>query len=125
MNETDKKLTRAIHEYAAQNDYSSIWDGFLEAALFTGDPCVSSGEYLVDENDIESMEPESTFETYLKVVRFCRLAERLTDVNLIEKAIESGWDNEGFGRDLFYTACGHGVGFWDRDWETFQLIGKT
>lgn len=88
--------------------------GYLEAALFTatdddGEPLDRRGYTIYD------FAPEAVNTAKGDIAFYREAAGDFLD----EAMVETGNGEEEFGRDLWFTANGHGVGFWDGDWYGF------
>lgn len=91
-------------------DLDRFTQAYLEAAFFT------------DEDRLKEEAVESGFDPKEHDFEWSQEALERAQKDCQEfqaqnaEAIESG-DTEEAGRDFWYTRGGHGVGFWDGDWE--------
>jgi hypothetical protein len=92
--------------YFSPENIEVIANGFIEAAIFAEAPECTSGI------DWEIANRAS-------VVKYCRAfvdAYPLTSKEVWDRYPGDLDESLGrFGNDLFFTAAGHGVGFWDRE----------
>jgi hypothetical protein len=107
---------------------AAFTQGYVEAMLFTETiDSVSMVEWTDPENqdDIQEGRVSGTIpgdsgwgdihpDTFDQIQRDCMEFERQAFDLLIE-VHKLGYDREQAGRDFWFTRCGHGVGFWDRD----------
>lgn len=99
--------------------------GYVECLFFTEEsPSIYTEEFealIAAEKEI----PEGSFpadcttddlsdEAWAAIERDCAEFQKAA-APVLEKAYETGYDEEQAGRDFWFTRNGHGVGFWDRD----------
>lgn len=85
--------------------------GYIEALFFTNasdpdDGLLSSATFA-----------DLAAETLTRIVRDCAAFQEAHRADLdegIDTGRINGYDDAAAGRDLWFTRCGHGVGFWDR-----------
>jgi hypothetical protein len=109
-------------------DLSDIAQGFVEALFFISVGNVSANEFFsakfqerLTEGNINGSTPDCSGVRHVDqasletVAKFCaNFAERAG--SLINAACQrNGYDERRIGNDLYYTYCGHGVGFYDRE----------
>ncbi len=82
-------------------------DSFIAAAMFTTDPDLGSGEYAAHTDGVQ---PDFRVMAVKMVLDF----ETAFEADIEELCQE---DLEHIGRDIWYTSAGHGIGFWDGDWD--------
>lgn len=91
---------------------SDFLSGYLEAMVFcgidVGDP---SGEGS-NEFNVEDISPELMKQAISDCEAFQETAGELLAAAY---AKNPSYNEEQAGRDFWFTRCGHGVGFWDRD----------
>ncbi len=98
-------------QYHEQDEFTQ---GAIQAAFFTCDPFVSSGEYVLDPTttwDLLSAEDQHRFVDACAHFQTVALEGRLDRIRAITEN-----SPEKAGRDYHYTSQGHGCGFWDGDW---------
>jgi len=92
------------------SDLSDFAQGYIEALFFT---------WPDDEGDFIGGITSPAFgdlasETLRTIVADCETFERENAATL-ESAYARDYDASQAGRDFWFTRCGHGVGFWDRE----------
>jgi len=81
-------------------------DGYFEALAFTN--------FGPDDGELEDKSvSDLSFELYHSSLDDCRAFRAKADA-LLSEAYERDYDEAQAGRDFWFTRCGHGVGFWDR-----------
>lgn len=90
--------------------------GAIEAAFFTCDPFLASGEYVLDWSATWNRLSE---EDRARFIGACEAFEKRYGRALSAICERTGNDMETAGRDYHYTSQGHGCGFWDGDWGKF------
>lgn len=97
--------------------------GAIEAAFFTCDPFISSGEYEMDwSNWNDRLSPADR----ARFVQACQAFQDRYPALLARACEATGNDLQHAGRDYHYSSAGHGCGFWDGDWKgTVTLAGQT
>ena len=96
----------AEHPFYALNEFAK---GYVEAMFFTNCDCGDDNEHLANELGTEAL----TVESVAKISAYCAAFER-DAAALLEQAYQGDYSEEQAGRDLWFTAQGHGVGFWGR-----------
>lgn len=101
--------------------------GFIEAMYFCEQSCFDSEEWFspetqraIEEGQSDGTIPsDATFdqlhaESLALIVRFCEGFQTINSELLALAYDRDGYDETQAGRDLYYTHCGAGVGYWDR-----------
>lgn len=89
------------------DDLDAFTRGYIEAALFTN--CHADNPEL-DGKGLDDF----ALETLIRVKLDCEMFQHLAR-HALASAYEQDKTPEQAGRDFWYTRCGHGVGFWERD----------
>ena len=113
---------------SAFNALDGFTRGYIEAMFFTDEEqlCEESGRDMPDVAvDLDTM--ESRFvggdspgfadlapDTLARIIADCA-AFQAANRALLDEAYQLVYDDEGAGRDFWYTRNGHGVGYWDRE----------
>jgi hypothetical protein len=80
--------------------------GYFEALAFTN--------FGPDDGELEDKSvSDLSFELYQSSLEDCRAFQEKAGA-LLREAYERDYDEAQAGRDLWFTRCGHGVGYWDR-----------
>lgn len=95
------------HPFYALNDFAR---GYVEAAFFTNGDCGDDDEFCIADRDAESLHPSAV----AAIRDYCAKFEQ-DAAALLKQAYARDYDATQAGRDLWFTANGHGVGYWDRD----------
>lgn len=110
------------------DDLSPFVQGYIQAAFFTNEATgVSMVEWLEPENQealaegqLDGELPTDAGFSDLHPDTLARLHTDCSDFeakarHLLSQAYARGYTRDQAGRDFWFTRCGHGVGFWDRD----------
>jgi hypothetical protein len=113
----------------AFDNLDGFTQGYIEALFFTNEaPQVTTRQFKtkghqrkMEEGTADGCLPcdvgfdDLAPETLDLIIRDCKCFQELHGAALSEAYNhESGYDDSQAGRDLWFTRCGHGVGFWDR-----------
>lgn len=127
MPEFVMKTGGAVTTSIRWHDLDSFTQGYLEACFFTEcSPAFNSDEW-ESEECIEAQEAgqadgtlpgDAGFgdldpDSLAAAIRYCANWQE-ANAALLEEAYARDYDAAQAGRDLWFTANGHGVGFWDR-----------
>lgn len=106
-------------------DVEEALDGYLSALVFADEERVETDYYEDNGEDYpHSIDSDEINEESKKRVRkyiegFLKLVDAEDQSNYLEE-----FDSDDFGRDLYYTSAGHGVGFWDRSSEASDKMNE-
>ena len=117
-------------------DLPAFVQGYIEAMFFTND---AGSVSMVNWNDAEVQEDlregcldgelpgdagfSDIYPGSLKTaIEECEAFQKEAE-SLLEQAYERDYDATQAGRDFWFTRCGHGVGYWDRDQLEAEELG--
>lgn len=104
--------TGTVHE--AEDDFSRVWNPELDSSL-PGDV------------GFEDLAPEALEAIKKDCANFQKVADAWLQRAYDAGLKSSAYDETQAGRDFWFTRNGHGVGYWDRDFdaEDGETIGKA
>jgi hypothetical protein len=119
------------------DDLSPFVQGYIEAMLFTS---VADGVSMVDWNDPENREADregtlggsipgdSGFgdihpTSLQRAIEECETFQAKAS-DLLSLAYQRDYNETQAGRDFWFTRCGHGVGYWDRNQLEADDLGR-
>ncbi|RWO06326.1 MAG: hypothetical protein EOS07_22065 [Mesorhizobium sp.] len=113
---------------------SPFVQGFIEAAFFCETSCFCMAEWFEPETQHAIAEGQSDgnipndcdtshihADSLKKIAEFCATFQA-SAAELLSRAYARDYDETQAGRDFYFTHCGHGVGYWDR--EALALQGE-
>ncbi len=92
-------------------DCDSFTQGYIEAAFFCDTGSSDNGD--LENVAVCNLSPEA----WATIHADCAAFQASKAYQAAEAADFEGNDAEHAGRDFWYTRNGHGVGFWDGDWD--------
>ncbi|RWP29513.1 hypothetical protein [Mesorhizobium sp.] len=106
---------------------SPFVQGFIEAAFFCETSCFCMAEWFQPETQHAIAEGQSDgnipndcdtshihADSLKKIAEFCATFQA-SAVELLSRAYARDYDETQAGRDFYFTHCGAGVGYWDRE----------
>lgn len=98
--------------------------GYLVAALFAGTD--DEGEPLDSNYHVDDFDAASVRKLRGQIVAWIRKNKSAISDYVLHRHYQKhdGSIYEHLGHDLYFTSCGHGTGFWDRDYDGHKEIGE-
>lgn len=130
-----------VSNVADWNALDAFTRGFIEAMFFSETSCFSMEEWFepetqkaIEEGQSDGNIPSDAESSHIhpdslaEIVKFCADFQA-KNAELLSLAYQRDYDEEQAGRDFYFTHCGHGVGYWDRealepqgdDWEATEI----
>lgn len=116
-----------VSNYRDWEKLSPFVQGFIEAAFFCETSCFDMAEWFEPETQHAIAEGQSDgnipsdcntshihTDSLALIVAFCEKFQA-SAAELLSRAYARDYDETQAGRDLYFTHCGHGVGYWDRE----------
>lgn len=130
-----------VSNIADCNQLDAFTQGFIEATFFSETSSYNMAEWFEPETQRAIAEGQSDGnipgdcksshihpDSLKEIAEFCAKFQAKA-AGLLSQAYARDYDEAQAGRDFYFTHCGHGVGFWDREalapqgeeWEATQI----